>query len=90
MKALVGAFNEKKALVGAFSVITNLRMELLRQESHLFDVRYQDGLALRGGEEGAEEPGVEPLRRRLEEDRGPGRVLRPRIPLLRQVYILIY
>ena len=28
MKALVGAFNHKKALVGAFSVITNLRMEL--------------------------------------------------------------
>ena len=28
MKALVGAFNEEKALVGAFSVITNLRMEL--------------------------------------------------------------
>ena len=39
MKALVGAFNEEKALVGAFSVITNHRMELLRQESHLFDVR---------------------------------------------------
>ena len=53
-------------------------------------IRCQDGLALRGGEEGAEEPGVEPLRRGLEEDRGPGRVLRPRIPLLRQVYILIY
>ena len=28
MKALVGAFNQVKALVGAFSVITNLRMEL--------------------------------------------------------------
>ena len=28
MKALVGAFNQEKALVGAFSVITNLRMEL--------------------------------------------------------------
>ena len=27
MKALVGAFNQEKALVGAFSVITNLRME---------------------------------------------------------------
>ena len=28
MKALVGAFNQEKALVGAFSVITNLRMDL--------------------------------------------------------------
>ena len=28
MKALVGPFNQEKALVGAFSVITNLRMEL--------------------------------------------------------------
>ena len=29
MKAVVAAFNQEKALVGAFSVITNLRMELL-------------------------------------------------------------
>ena len=28
MKALAGTFNQEKALVGAFSVITNLRMEL--------------------------------------------------------------
>ena len=28
MKALVGVFNQEKALVGAFSVITNLRMDL--------------------------------------------------------------
>ena len=28
MKAVVGAFNQEKALVGAFSVIMNLRMEL--------------------------------------------------------------
>ena len=28
MKALVGAFNQEKILVGAFSVITNLRMDL--------------------------------------------------------------
>ena len=28
MKAVVAAFNEEKALVGAFSVITNLHMEL--------------------------------------------------------------
>ena len=29
MKAVVAAFNQEKALVGAFSVITNLRMVLL-------------------------------------------------------------
>ena len=29
MKAVVAAFNQEKALVGAFSVITNLRMQLL-------------------------------------------------------------
>ena len=28
MKTVVAAFNQEKALVGAFSVITNLRMEL--------------------------------------------------------------
>ena len=28
MKSVVAAFNQEKALVGAFSVITNLRMEL--------------------------------------------------------------
>ena len=30
MKAVVVAFNQEKALVGAFSVITNLRMELFQ------------------------------------------------------------
>ena len=29
MKAVVAAFNQEKALVGAFSVITNLRMDLI-------------------------------------------------------------
>ena len=29
MKVVVAAFNQEKALVGAFSVIANLRMELL-------------------------------------------------------------
>ena len=28
MKAVVAAFNQEKALVGVFSVITNLRMDL--------------------------------------------------------------
>ena len=30
MKAVVAAFYQEKALVGAFSVITNLRMELFQ------------------------------------------------------------
>ena len=30
MKAVVAAFNQEKALVGAFSVLANLRMELLQ------------------------------------------------------------
>ena len=30
MEAVVAAFNQEKALVGAFSVITNLRMELFQ------------------------------------------------------------
>ena len=30
MKAVVAAFNQEKALVGAFSKITNLRMELFQ------------------------------------------------------------
>ena len=30
MKAVVAAFNQKKALVGTFSVITNLRMNLFK------------------------------------------------------------
>ena len=30
MKAVVVAFNQEKALVGAFSVITNFRMELFQ------------------------------------------------------------
>ena len=38
MKALVGAFNKEKALVGAFSVITNLRMELFEA---LVDIIHQ-------------------------------------------------
>ena len=34
MKAVVAAFNQEKALVGAFSVITNLRMELFEALPH--------------------------------------------------------
>ena len=35
MKAVVAAFNQEKALVGAFSVITNLRMELFEALTHI-------------------------------------------------------
>ena len=40
VKAVVAAFNQEKALVGAFSVITNLRMELF--EALLQTLRHQD------------------------------------------------
>ena len=41
MKAVVAAFNQEKALVGAFSVITNLRMELF--EALIITLFYFDG-----------------------------------------------
>ena len=34
MKAVVAAFIQEKALVGAFSVITNLRMDILLQSAY--------------------------------------------------------
>ena len=34
-KAVVAAFNQEKALVGAFSVISNLRMELFEALIHM-------------------------------------------------------
>ena len=42
MKAVVAAFNQEKALVGAFSVITNLRMELFEalERSPAFQGQY--------------------------------------------------
>ena len=45
MKAVVAAFNQEKALVGAFSVITNLRMELF--QALLIN---PDGVQLLGGD----------------------------------------
>ena len=55
MKAVVAAFNQEKALVGAFSVITNLRMELfqalgqeLLQEDFLHQVSSETKLKLIG------------------------------------------
>ena len=47
MKAVVAAFNQEKALVGAFSVITNLRMELFQslQDTEQFPLEEMAGLA---------------------------------------------
>ena len=36
MKAVVAAFNQEKALVGAFSVITNLHMKLFEALVHTY------------------------------------------------------
>ena len=43
MKAVVAAFNQEKALVGAFSVITNLRMELSEALACTLDRRSGEG-----------------------------------------------
>ena len=42
MKAVVAAFNQEKALVGAFSVITNPRMELF-EALHLIVLPIRQG-----------------------------------------------
>ena len=42
VKAVVAAFNQEKALVGAFSVITNLRMELF-EALEITQLRIRDG-----------------------------------------------
>ena len=49
MKAVVAAFNQEKALVGAFSVITNLRMELF--EALLSSVLLSSAGRVEGGAE---------------------------------------
>ena len=59
MKAVVADFNQEKALVGAFSVITNLRMELfealvmsaMRGMMHVI----RDGIVGRGSDTDREE-----------------------------------
>ena len=60
MKAVVAAFNQEKALVGAFSVITNLRMDLFET---LVQVREpgQHGGARAAGRAAADRRGVLPL-----------------------------
>ena len=47
MRAVIAAFNQEKALVGAFSVITNLRMELF--EALVRWRLLRDGVGLHGG-----------------------------------------
>ena len=39
MKALVGAFNQEKDIVGAFSVITNLRVDLRLAQPPKFKIK---------------------------------------------------
>ena len=46
MKAEVAAFNQEKALVGAFSVITNLRMDIFEA---LEDITGEGGPGVGGG-----------------------------------------
>ena len=46
VKAVVAAFNQEKALVGAFSVITNLRMDLFEAQSQVWGRTISTGLPL--------------------------------------------
>ena len=49
MKAVVAAFNQEKAPVGAFSVITNLRMELFEAlKSTAWSYNEQNSVSPRG------------------------------------------
>ena len=53
MKVVVGAFNQEKALVGAFSVIVNLRMDLFEALLTIRGILVQGG----GGGEGVVQGG---------------------------------
>ena len=61
MKAVVATFNQEKALVGAFSVITNLQMELFEALLDTFDnlpfiiVDVELVVGLAGGDAGHED-----------------------------------
>ena len=53
MKVVVAAFNQDKALVGAFSVITNLCVDLRRKLFWALQLtRVHNAVILTGGEEG--------------------------------------
>ena len=68
MKAVIASFNQEKALVGAFSVISNIHVDLcLKLNSSLLQLHYEavllgggDGRQLRGVEAGAQQPGLGP------------------------------
>ena len=84
MKAVVAAFNQEKALLGAFSVITNLRMELFQalvespaaapREPAASDVRAHAHGAEgdRGQDRGRDGRRHHPPLRQLQRDGGPG------------------
>ena len=65
MKAVVAAFNQEKALVGAFSVITNLRMELFealkdtRRHKHLHHHHLGGGVVVAAGKGDGDREGLE-------------------------------
>ena len=58
MKVVVAAFNQEKALEGAFSVITNLRVELLEALVYLLHVVSFDLVLLLGEQESFENIGL--------------------------------
>ena len=63
MKAVVAAFNQEKALVGALSVITNLRMELfaaLVSMYHCLQIMTVKEAPVQGGGRGAAATGQRP------------------------------
>ena len=74
MKAVVAAFNQEKALVGAFSVITNLRMELF---GALF-ATYRHDVQVRAAEPRVRHPDDDVIR---VEDLGHGHLLQTQLPL---------
>ena len=86
MKVLVGAFNQEKALVGAFSVITNLLMELfetLHQDRGDRGQREADG-EVRGVRQEAGRP-QQPLQAQEDPQRGQA----AQVSILREVSIII-
>ena len=52
MKAVVAAFNQEKALVGAFSVITNLRIELFEALGITGEVLHREQTPTDTGDQG--------------------------------------
>ena len=79
MKAVVAAFNQEKALVGAFSVLMNLRMELFQAlplTQGLPEVHHRDGA---GGAAAGQGPAV--AADQGEHPGGPGHHQQHKLPL---------